>query len=121
MQSLTAYFSWNGYTVEVGTAEHGLVVLDSNRVDCGGAVDFTVTADACYALDSVVVNGVNVGAVASYTIENIRENQTVDAYFSQMVYSVTVADNIQHGTVVPSAEQVPCGEDVTLTVQPDAC
>ena len=121
LQTLTAYFSQMEYTVRVGLSEHGQIVLDTTEVTCGGVVGFSVAPDACYALDSVLVNGLNVGDVTSYQIENIRENQVVDAFFSRISYSVIVDGSLQHGTVIPAAEQVLCGDNVTLSVQPDDC
>ena len=120
-QTLTAYFSMNEYAVTIGSSEHGEIILDTAAVACGGSVNITVVPDACYELDSVLVNGLNVGAVTSYQIGNIIENQEVSAYFSQISYSVIVDDNILHGTVTPSAEQVLCGENVTLSVLPEPC
>ena len=120
-QTLYAYFSLNRYSVVSETVGEGTVVLSDMDVDCGGAVAVAATPANCYSLDSVVVNGENMGAVTSYVIDDIYENQFVTAYFSQILYNVEMDESVEHGTIVFSSATVPCGDEVTLTVQPDAC
>ena len=81
-RSVEAFFSMNTYTVSLETTTGGTIEVDGSlMVNCGDNRSFTIVPESCHSIDSVVVNGVNVGAVASYQIENIRENQTISAYF----------------------------------------
>src|SRR5690606_33519259 len=50
-------------------------------VDCGADQAFTITADSGYAVADVLVNGISVGAVTTYTFENVTEDQTISASF----------------------------------------
>ena len=118
---LHSYFSRLQYTVTAGVSENGRITLGSTEVTCGGEVTFTVSANECYVLDSVLVNGVNRGAIVSDTLRNVRQNQVIDAYFSPIVYQVLVADDMEHGSVAVTSSRVLCGDSVTLTVLPDAC
>ena len=118
--TLHAYFSQTRYSVTAGVSENGSVTLSGGEVLCGEDVSFTVVPNSCHRLDSVLVNGVNVGAVTSDTVRNVRQDLVVDAYFSRIVYQIAV-DGVEHGTVTASATEVSCGESVLLTVQPDAC
>ena len=54
-------------------------------VDCGADQAFTITADSGYAVADVLVNGVSVGAVTTYTFENVTEDQTISATFMEYV------------------------------------
>ena len=51
------------------------------EVNCGANQIFTITANSGYAVADVLVNGVSVGAVTTYTFEDVTENQTISASF----------------------------------------
>lgn len=55
------------------------------EVNCGVDQAFTITADSGYAVADVLVNGVSVGAVTTYTFENVTEDQTISATFMEFV------------------------------------
>jgi Glycosyl hydrolase family 48/Secretion system C-terminal sorting domain len=46
---------------------------------------FTITPNAGYQIDAVLVNGTSVGAVATYTFTNVTTNQTIAATFKAVV------------------------------------
>jgi hypothetical protein len=119
--TLSATFAMNEYTVSAVAPEHGTITLDADRVLCDGMVTVTVAPESCYSIDSVVVNGVNVGAVASYQIENIRENQTVSAYFSLDIHTVEVTAGDGGAVTLDGSSEVSCGGSVSFTVTPEAC
>ena len=50
---------------------------------------YTITADACYAIADVLVDGVSVGAVGTYTFTNVTMNHTISATFVQTTYTIT--------------------------------
>src|SRR5690606_31063919 len=68
---ITATAGANGSISPSGTVE----------VNCGADQTFTITADSGYAVADVLVNGVSVGAVTTYTFENVTEDQTISASF----------------------------------------
>ena len=47
----------------------------------GGDQAFTITPDAGYAVAKVLVDGKSVGAVTSYTFENVTEEHTIEVIF----------------------------------------
>ena len=47
----------------------------------GGNQTFTITPDAGYAVAKVLVDGKSVGAVTSYTFENVTEEHTIEVIF----------------------------------------
>src|SRR5439155_22048405 len=60
-------------------------------VACGGAKSYSISAaDKCHAIADVKVDGVSVGAVASYTFSDVQANHTIDASFSVLgPYTIT--------------------------------
>ena len=50
-------------------------------VPFGGTQAFTITANPCFSIADVLVDGSSVGAVASYTFTNVNANHTIAASF----------------------------------------
>src|SRR6185369_3310870 len=75
---------------------------------------FTITADPCYSIADVVVDGSSVGPVPSYTFVNVTQDHTINATFSLIQYTIT-ATNGPGGSIAPSgALTVGCGGSVTF-------
>src|SRR5207237_636820 len=51
-------------------------------VNCGSNQTFTITPDGCHHINDVLVDGVSVGAVASYTFNSVTANHTIEAKFA---------------------------------------
>jgi hypothetical protein len=47
----------------------------------GGSISYSINPSQGYVVDAVTVNGVNVGAVAAYTFNNIQGSNTINATF----------------------------------------
>ena len=63
-------------------ADAGGVISDTvSDITPGSDVTFYITPSAGYAISDVTVDGVSVGAVASYTFTSVTENHTIYAYF----------------------------------------
>src|SRR5439155_217993 len=90
-------------------------------VACGASQSFTITADACYSIANVDVDGGSVGAVASYTFTNVQTNHTISASFSLNVYTITASAGTG-GSISPSgAVSVNCGANQAFSIAADAC
>ena len=70
------------YTVKATAGSHGSITPSGN-VDVlhGGSQTFTIAANRGYAISNVKVDGVSIGAVKSYTFENVTENHTIEVTF----------------------------------------
>jgi hypothetical protein len=55
--------------------------------------EFTITPDANYHIADVLVNGLSVGAVPSYTFYSVGADSTISATFAINPYSVTYDGN----------------------------
>ena len=62
-------------------------------VACGADTTFTITPDSCHVIADVLVDNVSVGPVTSYTFTAVQANHTIDASFSPIAYTITVANS----------------------------
>ena len=79
------------YTI-TATAGTGGAIDPSGEVvvNEGDSQTFTITPDTGYEIGDVVVDGTSVGAVSSYTFENVTVDHTIDATFSYVGGGATV-------------------------------
>src|SRR2546422_7464586 len=92
----------------------------SVSVNAGANETFTITPDANYHVADVLVDGVSVGAVTSYTFTNVLANHTIAASFAIDVYTITASAGA-HGSIAPNrAVSVNAGANETFTITPDA-
>jgi len=83
---------------------------------------YTITPDPGYYIQDVLVDGVSVGAVNSYTFDPIYSNHTIAATFSATapVFSVTASPSAG-GTVIPAGvTNVVQGGSLTYSITPNA-
>jgi len=82
---------------------------------------FAITADPCYHVADVVVDGVSVGVTSSYTFSNVTTDHTISATFAGDTYTITASAG-PGGSITPSgAVSVACGASQTFTIAADAC
>src|SRR5439155_10940230 len=84
-------------------------------VNCGGSQTFTISGDKCHSISDVKVDGVSVGAVASYTFTDVQANHTIDASFViSNTYKLTATAG-PGGSISPSGSiTVNCGDSQTF-------
>ncbi|WP_201326990.1 SBBP repeat-containing protein [Thermotomaculum hydrothermale] len=96
----------------------GNVIVNERR-----NITFTISANSGYHIKDVLVDGSSVGAVSTYTFQNVTSNHTIEAQFeanSQITYSITATAGTG-GTINPSGDiTVNYGDDVTFTITPDS-
>lgn len=70
------------YTITATAGEGGAIAPDGTvRVAQGADWTFTISAAEGYVIADVLVDGESIGAVDSYTFENVRQNHTIEARF----------------------------------------
>ena len=118
--TIDASFSLDTYTITASAGAGGSISPSGAvAVNCGSDQTFTITPDVCYSIADVLVDGVSVGAVSSYTFTNVAANHTIDASFSLDSYTITATAGAG-GSIAPSgAVSVGCGSDQTFTITPD--
>jgi len=70
------------YTIKATAGIHGSIT-PSGDVDVlhGGSQTFTIAANRGYAISNVKIDGVSIGAVKSYTFENVTGSHTIEVTF----------------------------------------
>ena len=83
-----AEISLEEYTITASAGEHGTISDAGETVITeGGSKTYTITPDEGYEIADVLVNGESVGAVDSYTFENISGDASIEAVFSFRNYT----------------------------------
>ena len=131
-KSVTATFALKTYTITASAGNGGSISPSGIvTVNYGGSRSFTITPNANYTVDNVVVDGSNAGAVTSYNFADVTGNHTISVSFTaiqQNSLNVTKAGT-GSGMVTSSPSGISCGSDctevytagtlVTLTAVPD--
>ena len=70
------------YTIKATAGIHGSIT-PSGDVDVlhGSSQTFTIAANRGYAISNIKIDGVSIGAVKSYTFENVTGNHTIEVTF----------------------------------------
>ena len=85
-RSYTAHWRYNGgyryYTIKAAAGAGGSISPSGNvSVREGSDRTFTITPDKGYAVSNVKIDGKSIGAVRSYTFENVRHAHTIEVSF----------------------------------------
>ena len=85
----------------------------------GSDITFTSASDSGYHINDVWVDGGSVGAMGTYTFENVTADHTISATFAINTYVITPTAGVG-GSVTPGTPQtVNYGDDVTFTIAAD--
>lgn len=112
-----ARFEEASYIVTLSAGEGGSVNPSGEQsVKHGADLAVNITANEGWQIADVLVDGVSVGAVATYTFEAVTANHTLEARFEEITYTISLSAG-EGGTVSPSGEQrVKAGEDLAVTI-----
>ena len=82
------------YTIKATAGAGGSISPSGNvSVREGGDQTFTITPDKGYAVANVKIDGKSIGAVKSYTFENVSSPHTIEAIFVKGTASVSTGDS----------------------------
>lgn len=120
-RSFHAIFAINTYTITATAGANGSITpAGAVTVEHGQNQTFTIAPNTGYHIADVVVNGASVGAVSTYTFDNVTANATIHATFAINVYTVTITSE-GNGVINPSGTlQVNHGGSQMFTLVPDA-
>ncbi len=121
-RTLVANFRLKTYTITATAGAGGNINPAGNvNVTHGSNQSFAITPNTGYDIEDVKVDGISVGAVSSYTFNNVTANHTIAATFKLKTYTLTT-NVVGQGTVTknPDKSKYNHGEVVQLTANPSA-
>lgn len=118
--TISVTFKPLNYTITAAAGNGGSITPEGEVVVASGSAQTFVIAPATgYVIDDVTVDNVSVGAVTSYTFENVNADHTINATFSVINLTITATAGA-NGTITPSGVQtVAYGSTPTFTVTAD--
>jgi hypothetical protein len=115
--TISATFKTNSFTIGSSASAGGTISPSGNvAVTYGASQTFTITPDSEYAILDVLIDGSSVGAVSSYTFQNVTSSHTINATFV-MGYTLTITTSgtgSGHIIASPSATVYAPGTKITL-------
>ena len=104
------------------TAGGSISPSGSAQYSQGSSKVFTIVPTAAYLIADVLVDGVSVGAVNSYTFTNINASHTINAVFAaKPTWTITASVNGGNGAVTPSGNTaVVQGASQTYSLVPNS-
>jgi hypothetical protein len=124
--TIHADFALKTFTLTATAGPNGSISPSGTfSVDCGSDQEFTVTADPCFNISNVIINGTeHLGAQQSpfsYTFTNVTADQSIHATFAIKTFPITATAGMG-GSISPSGIMyVPCGYDQTYTITNQTC
>src|SRR5882672_10301162 len=108
---MDASFALTSYTITPSAGANGSISPSGAvRANCGANQTFTITPNACYHVADVLVDGVSVGAVTSYTFTGVTVNHTIAASFAVNGPFTLTASAGANGSISPiGAVSAACG------------
>lgn len=81
-QTIAATMTAKTFTINATAGANGSISPNGNStVAYGGTKSYTITPNAGYEVNNVTVDGMNMGAITSYTFTNVTANHTINATF----------------------------------------
>ena len=126
-QTVNVTFSQITYIITASAGNGGTITPSGDvNVNCGENKAFAIAASEGYQIADVVVDNESVGAVESYTFNDVTANgHSISATFEVIPANeieIVINADADGGSVSPTGTQtVTEGDDFTFTVTPDAC
>jgi hypothetical protein len=99
---ITASFTKLNYNINASTSSGGSISPSGLiTVAYGGNQAYTINPNAGYKISSVFIDGSVIGAVSSYTFNNVTTNHTINVIFERLSYSITATASTG-GSVSPN-------------------
>src|SRR5207249_3978764 len=119
--TIAASFAIDTYTISASAGANGAISPSGPvSVDHGANQSFTITPDAHYHIADVLVDGSSVGAVASFTFNDVTAAHTIAASFAIDTHTISASAGA-NGAISPSGPvSVDHGANQSFTITPDA-
>ena len=119
--ALAATFAVNTYSISSTSGAGGSISpAGTATVNSGASQVYTITPSSGYRVAGVVVDGVSVGAVSSYSFNNVTANHTISATFAVNTFTISATSGTG-GSVSPAGTAtVNSGASQTYTIIPSS-
>jgi hypothetical protein len=117
--TIEATFSPSAVFTITATAQSGGTISPSgaSSVVCGGSQNYTITPADCQTIQTVLVDGVSMGAISSYRFSDLSASHTIVAHFSELGPFTIDASADAGGAIHPSGvTRVACGGSQSYTI-----
>jgi len=106
-------------TITVTQTAYGTINPGTRSISLGNDQSFTIAPDIGYYIADVLVDGVSIGAVTSYTFHNVTTSHSLTATFAPIEYTLTVS-KIGEGLTTQNPNQTTYhyGDTIQLTATP---
>ena len=92
------------YTISASAGEGGVIAMDGDiHLNAGGNQEFMIIPDDGYAIEDVMVDGVSVGKVSSYSFENVTEDHVIMATFGESTF---ILGDVNNDSKVNAADRI---------------
>ena len=107
------------HTITASAGSGGSISESGNiEIEDGSSKTFTFSANEGYVIDTVLVDGTDIGKVNSYTFANVTSNHTLSVTFKIISATITVTNNtgIQNIVSYPTEKQLDYNDSVDVIV-----
>jgi hypothetical protein len=120
-RSIHATFQIQTFTIAASAGTGGMIDPVGNvLVEYGASQSFTITPDTGFEIDDVMVDEVSVGALPSYTFENVTADHAIVASFKKQTFTI-VASAGTGGSIDPVGNVVvEYGENQNFVITADS-
>ena len=108
------------HTITASAGANGSISPSGSiTVSNGSNQSFTISADATYDIQNVLVDGVSVGAVSTYSFANVTQNHTIQASFAINTHTIAATAGANGSISPPGSVTVNHGSNRTFTINAD--
>ena len=81
----TAIFTKKTFNITLTSNDGGVVSPSSTTVEYGESFTFNITPSSGYVVSDVLLNSQSIGAVTTYTIDNVTNNYSIEVIFKKII------------------------------------
>ena len=108
----------SSHTITATAGTNGTISPSTVSVTEGSNSTFTISANTGYQVESVTVDGTNVGTSTAYTFTNVTADHTISATFQTIETVENLGDLTIHGRFIDAFTNAPLSDIVIKTIIP---
>ena len=118
--SISATFVKKTFTISATAGNGGSITPSgTTSVNSGDSLTYAIIPNTGYEIASVKVDGINKGAISSYTFSNVTSNHSISATFVKKTFTISASAGVG-GSISPAGTiQVTHGESRSFSILPD--